>query len=206
MSLPVPSEMVGAGFLSLIEKNEGGLFVLYGHPAANSLAQKLLLVPLSRNRQVTLLDAGNVFDPYLITRMAQALGREPRELLSKILVSRSFTCHQTHALVRRMASPNNRVSPFVLVLSLLSTFYDDEVALSERRALLKRTITLLKRISKEGGTVLVTSADPPVAIQGGLMSLLIAAGDRVARVGQNPDGSLNVGAAGRVRDMAIPRS
>ena len=82
--------------LLLGHPGEGQLSALYGHPAVHTLAQKLLVRPLFHGYGVVVLDAGNHFDPYLISRMAQALRRDPREFLSKILISRSFTCYQTH--------------------------------------------------------------------------------------------------------------
>lgn len=166
--------------------------LLYGHPEVNSLAQKLLVVPLSRGYGAVVLDAGNRFDPYLISRMAQASGRMPREFLSKILVSRSFTCHQTHALVRRTASLSRDASGIILVLGCLTTFYDEDVPLAERRALLGKTVALLKEISRKGRRVLVTSADPPVNVRDRLNSLLLDAADRAVRVDLNQDGTLGI--------------
>lgn len=191
-----PVEVSPASFLPLLEQGGGGLFVLYGHPEVNPLAQKLLIMPLSRDYEITVLDAGNCFDPYLVSRLAQASGREPREFLSKILVSRSFTCHQTHALVRRVAclcgtrrqaNLNGNTPRLILVLGLLATFYDEEISLGERATLLKRTLALLKEISRKGRKVLVTSADPPVNVQGRFDSLLVHAADKALRLEVNQD-------------------
>ncbi|MGH7772988.1 MAG: hypothetical protein ACREQA_12240 [Candidatus Binatia bacterium] len=171
---------------------DGGLSLLYGRPEVNSLAQKLLVRPLSRGYGVTILDGGNLFDPYLISRMAQTLGRTPREFLSKILVSRSFTCHQTHALVHKVASLNGDKSRIVLVLGCLTTFYDEEISLGERTALLKKTLMLLKEISQRGSRIFVTSTDPPVDVRGRFTDLLIHAADRAARLELDPDGTLRI--------------
>ncbi len=184
-----PVEMSTAGFLSLFEQGGGGLFVLCGHPQVNSLAQKLLIVPLSCNYDITVLDAGNRFDPYLISRLAQASGRGPREFLSKILVSRSFTCHQTHALVRKVAGLQGNTSRLILVLGCLKTFYDEDVPFAERRALLIKTLALLQGISQKGKKVLVASADPPVDVRGQLDSLLVSAADKAVRLEVHQDGT-----------------
>jgi len=175
-----------------LEENRGELFFLYGHPEVNSLAQKLLIVPLSHGYNITLLDAGNRFDPYLISRLAQSSGRDPRDFLSRILVSRSFTCHQTHALVRKVAGLKDSRSGLIVVLGCLKTFYDEEVPVSERRAFLKKTLTLLKEISRKGKKVLVTSVDPPARVRDRFESLLLQAADRAARLVVDQDGSLGI--------------
>lgn len=186
------SEVATASYLSLFEQGGGELFVLFGHPEVNSFAQKLLVMPLSRDYDVMVLDAGNLFDPYLISRMAQASGRKPREFLSKILVSRSFTCHQTYALVRKVAGLNGHASSIVLVLGFLATFYDEEVSLAERRSFLRKTLMLLKEISQKGRKVLITSSDLPASVRGRFDSLLLRAADRAVRLEVHQDGSLSM--------------
>ncbi len=175
---------------------EGQLLALYGHPGVHSLAQKLLARPLFHGCGVVVLDAGNLFDPYLISRMAQPLRKDPRELLSKILISRSFTCYQTHALIQKAqtvcARPTGNISRIVLVLGCLRTFYDEDVSFGERRALLQKTLVLLKGISRRGITVLATAEDPPINVRGGFTDLLVGVSDRAARLGLDQDGSLGI--------------
>lgn len=173
-------------------EREGGLSLLYGHPQVNSLAQRLLARPLSQGYGVTVLDAGNLFDPYLISRMAQGMGREPREFLSKILISRSFTCHQTHALVAKVASLHPHLSRIILVLGCLTTFYDEEISLGERATLFKKTLALLRETSQRGAGVFVTSVDSPADLRCGFAKLLAHTVDRAARLDLRQDGSLHI--------------
>ncbi len=133
-----PAEVSFSSLRSWFEVNQKGLVILYGHPAVNSLAQRFLARPLYNGESATVLDAGNHFDPYLFTSVAQRFGKEPREFLRRILISRSFTCHQTEALVHRVASLNSRLSRVILVLGLLNTFYDEDIPEPERKTLLKK--------------------------------------------------------------------
>lgn len=182
-----------------------GLAVLYGHPTVNSLAQRLLAMPLVREERVVVLDAGNLFDPYLFTFMAQSAGKEPREFLRKIIISRSFTCHQTYALVHRAARLDPNFSRSILILGLLNTFYDEEVPEDERRALLKRTVALLKRISEAGNQVLVTSTPPPLPARGGFSAILFDAADVTVTLEAKPDGSFSLHRLVPARDTGRPR-
>lgn len=199
---------IGVSLSSLLlgHPGEGQLLALYGHPAVHTLAQKLLARPLFHGYGAVVLDAGNHFDPYLISRMAQTLRRDPRELLSKILISRSFTCYQTHALIQKVcASPTGKISRTVLVLDCLRTFYDEDVSFGERRALLRKTLALLKEISRRGIKVLVTSADPPLNVRGGFTDLLVSASDGAARLGLDQDGSLGIDLVKGIDEPVIPR-
>ncbi len=197
---------VSLSSLLLGHPGEGQLSALYGHPAVHTLAQKLLARPLFHGYRAVVLDAGNHFDPYLISRMAQALRRDPRELLSKILISRSFTCYQTHALIQKVCtSPTGKISRMVLVLGCLRTFYDEDVSFGERRALLRKTLALLKEISRRGIKVLVTSADPPLNVRGGFTDLLVSISDGAARLGLNQDGSLGIDLVKGIDEPVIPR-
>jgi len=186
---------------------KGGFFVLCGDPRVHSVACELLLRPLSQGCIITVLDAGNAFDPYLISRIAQALKREPREFLSRIFISRSFTCHQTHALVQKVfAGLNANRSSLILMLGLLTTFYDEEVPLGERRALFKKTLGLFKGISRKGVKVLITSTDPPVRVNGGFAALVIQAADGVARLDAGPEGGLILNVVKEIPEVgAVPK-
>ena len=173
-------------------ESEGGLSLLYGHPEVNALAQRLLVKPLSHGYAITVLDVGNLFDPYLISRMAQTLGREPREFLSKILISRSFTCHQTYTLVGKVTRLNRHLPRTLLVLGCLTTFYDEEIPLGERTTLLRKTLALLRAISQRGVRVFVTSTDSPADLRSRFVELLVHAVDRAARLDLRQDGSFRI--------------
>ncbi len=190
----------------LLERNGGNrLFVLYGHSAVHSLALRLLTGLLFHGQDVVVLDAGNLFDPYLISRRAQALGREPKEFLSRILVSRSFTCHQTYALARKVyVGCRENASRIILVLGCLTTFYDEDVPLGERAALLKRTLGLLKEMARRGTRILLTSSEPSLNVPGRWIDLLVRAADGAARLGPHRDGSLGLHPVKGMGEESVP--
>ena len=153
----------------------------------------LLSEPLFHGHGVVVLDAGNLFDPYLISRKAQALKRKPREFLSKILVSRSFTCHQTHALVRKIYTDYcENTFRVILVLGCLTNFCDEDVPFKEREALLKRTIELLKKIAQRGTKVLLTLSEPPFNVPSRWIDFLVCVADGAARIEFYRDGSFRL--------------
>ena len=110
---------------------------------AAGLGEALILRTLEaypRDR-VAVLDGGNRFNPYALARDAQERGQPPRELLSRVLVSRAFTCFQMDALVARPLP-----APRAVVLSMLDLFLEDEVAFSTAQLLLRRAAASLARM------------------------------------------------------------
>ena len=105
---------------------------------------------------VRVLDGGNRFNAYIVARAAR--GRP--EVLSRITISRAFTCYQVRSLLE--STPAIPV-PFV-VLDLLNTFYDESVQIGERKRILRACIMHMERLVGAAGGVsttrVVETADP----------------------------------------------
>jgi len=101
---------------------------------------------LAERGPLTVLDGGNSFNVQVVSRAVR--GRE--EVLDRIRVARAFTCHQ---MVSLLVSTPVQQSP-ILVLDLLSTFFDENVPLAERQYLLDSCIQRLNALS----------ADRPLAV------------------------------------------
>jgi hypothetical protein len=106
---------------------------------------------LGENDPVRILDGGNRFNAYTVSRAAR--GRP--EVLNRITVSRAFTCYQVLSLLE--STPAISV-PFV-ALDLLNTFYDESVQTGERKRLLRACIGQLERLKTWAGGLV--SAHPP---------------------------------------------
>ncbi|HEX9191880.1 MAG TPA: hypothetical protein VF847_07275 [Candidatus Deferrimicrobiaceae bacterium] len=126
-------------------------------PGACRLALRALARPLLSGEAVVAVDGGNRFDPYEVARAERALGGSGREALSRLLVSRAFTCHQLEALLARrlpgaLARSGARV---VLVLGLPETFADEDVPYAEACRVFQGCLAALRRLSREGTRVVV---------------------------------------------------
>ena len=98
---------------------------------------------LGEGGSLRVLDGGNRFNAFAVARAAR--GRP--EVLSRITVSRAFTCYQVLSLLE--STPAIPI-PFV-VLDFLNTFYDESVQLGERKRLLRACITHLERLELAAG-------------------------------------------------------
>lgn len=117
-----------------------------------------------KGQRVFLVDAGNSTDPYIVSRLALAARRDPREVLSRIHVVRTFTVHQLAALTFRRLTPFiQRHAPGLVILSgATSLFADANVPLREGQWLLREIAAEVRRQAEMGCKVLVTAADAPV--------------------------------------------
>ena len=127
-------------------------------PGACRLALRALARPLLSGEAVVTVDGGNRFDPYEVARAERALGGSGREALSRLLVSRAFTCHQLEALLaRRLPEALSRSRARVaLVLGLPETFADEDVPFPEACRVFRSCLSALRRLSREGTRVVVT--------------------------------------------------
>jgi len=96
--------------------------------------------------RVSLVEGANRFDPYRIGEAARSLGVDPMEAVGRIRLARAFTAHQLVALVDRWSSELAHHPATLLVAhDLPALFYEDDIALDEREALLARVASLLAR-------------------------------------------------------------
>jgi len=175
----------------------GKLYLLHGSASVFRLSLSAAAQVLLRGIPITLVDGTNRFDAYYLAEVARRFaGRPdtpprgypahhmtPEEMLNNIFVSRAFTCYQMEALItdRLPAFVRARRSPMVIIFGLLDTFYDEQAPLFEVRNSLRRTISALHGLRKEGIAVLLASLDVRLASRerSGLLPALASAMDRV---------------------------
>ena len=113
---------------------------------------------------VVTVDGGNRFDPYEIGKAARALGGDGKEALSRIHVSRAFTCHQMEAfLSQRLPGALSRFDArLALIMGLPETFSDADVPYAEACRVFRNCLSALRRVALAGTRViLVGRGEPP---------------------------------------------
>jgi hypothetical protein len=145
------------------------IVLAYGKPAysVTYLALHMAFAGVAREKPVVFLDGANSFDPYLISKTARMAGLVPEELLSRLYISRAFTCHQMQALVvDRLADAFRRFHTNVAIVSgLLSTFYDQDVPFNEAYDLLKAITAEFTRLAGEGAHILLACPDTHLPLE-----------------------------------------
>jgi hypothetical protein len=128
------------------------------HTQIHPLVLQSLCARAARAEQLALVVGDNHFDAYRLARLARAQGLEPASVLSRLALTRAFTCYQLHHSVATLDT--TRAWNALYVLGLLEMFYDQDVREREARRLLLATLCELKRIAANGLPVLVTLSPP----------------------------------------------
>lgn len=165
------------------------IVLAHGRPtgAVTHFALNMAFAGIAREKPVVFLDGANSFDPFLISKIARSTGLVPEELLSRIHISRAFTCHQMQALVvDRLAGALNRFDTNVAIVSgLLNTFYDEDVKFGEAYDLLKTATTEFARLAERGARILISCPDTKLPLesrQRRFVNLLKTVSDKTLRI------------------------
>jgi len=119
-------------------------------PGAISAVLLEMIAELTFRSRVIILDGGNRFDGY---GLARALRRRTEDLdaaLQRVLLSRVFTCYQMLTLLSELPQQKEPL----IVLDMLSTFLDENVALHTRQDLLADCLIQLQRLSQSAPIVI----------------------------------------------------
>ncbi len=136
-----------------------GLVLLQGMPFVMRLGLTIAVRSLLAGDRLCWVDGVNAFNPYAVARLAKRAGRNPRELLARVYVSRAFTCHQLHALVikRLPQAVGELPADGVVAVGPAATFHDHEVPVAEAAALFDEVVQGLTQLAAQGVPVLVVN-------------------------------------------------
>lgn len=137
---------------------------------------------------VFVLDAANLFDPYLVVREGRRRGLPPAPILEQIQVARAFTCHQLVQLLReRLPAVLPGHSPaLLLLLGPCSLFYDEQIPLPERRRLFRTLVTSLAALKPRVSLWLLQPSLPPFVANQHFGRLLRPLAEQVLRTENFP--------------------
>lgn len=137
------------------------LTMIAGDASIHRLLLASLLLRLPRTIPLLILDGGNVFEGFFLTRLAKMLGRSPRPLLSRMKIARTFTAYQTENAILSLENGLLSRPSIVLCLDLLATFYDEQIPLIDAERKLRRMGETLRHLYERGGQCFLTIPDRP---------------------------------------------
>lgn len=151
----------------------GALVVVCAPHAAREVVSGLA-AELALRGSLTVLDAGNRFQPYRVARLLRQQTVDVERAAKRLFIRRAFTCYQVLALLE--GTPALR-QPY-LVLDLLSSFYDESVREPEARRLLAACLQEVERLCRQA-PLLVTLAPALVPERAFLIEQVCARAGRV---------------------------
>jgi len=143
-----------------LQLSPGRLHLIVAPPALGLQLANTFIVRLALVGRVRVLDGGNHFEAHRIARLLRRQTSDLYAALERIQVQRAFTCHQMLAmLVHSATSPEP-----LLVLDMLSTFYDESAPQMERARLLEHSLGQLRRLSSIAPVAVSLPLSPPADI------------------------------------------
>ena len=132
------------------------------HPCARCRANLAVITPyvggqsvfelvarLALQGELEVVDGGNTFNAYHVVRTLRRQTTAYAQAMARIRLSRVFTCYQMATLLAELEGQPRGGTP-LLALDFLSTFADENVAVAERRRLLKTCLGHLRRMTSGG--------------------------------------------------------
>ena len=170
----------------ILDTNNQKIALLIPARAGNGSDQRRALLDftavLALRGPVRVLDAGNRFDPYHVTRAIRRRTPQLHAVLGRIHVARAFTCYQVITLLQQTPS-----APMPhIIFDLLATFSDQAVTYGESMRLLQIGIEQLLRLRRQAPVIISVRAEPS-GQRAGLLRLLKSMADLVLL----PDSSAN---------------
>lgn len=133
-----------------------GITVIVGLPPKELLLQ--IMAQLALLCPVQVVVGGNRFDAYQLARLIRRRTLLLDQTMSRVYLQRPFTCHQMLNLLA-----NLRPSAPIVVIDMLTTFYDENLSDEESVRLVSLALKHLQRLSQLT-PVLVTINFPPPAV------------------------------------------
>jgi hypothetical protein len=132
------------------------LQLLIAPPTFQREASLQFIAELAQRGPVQVLDGGNRFDVLGLNRELRRRDLPLYTALERVQIARAFTCYQMTTLLE--GHPRNRVP--TLVLNLLTTFQDENAALSERLRLLEICLHNLRKWARQTAVLTVLHPQP----------------------------------------------
>lgn len=152
-------------------------------PRSASDKMMLTLATLALHGKVLVIDGGNRFDAYALSRELRQQTVEVREALNRVILSRVFTCYQMSTTLAQLPLDG---TPLV-ILDLLGTYLDESVAFTKRQRLLTKSLTRLQQISDHAPVAIwVRTRSAPTDEDPKLLPLVLATASDLWEL-QEPD-------------------
>ncbi len=152
-------------------EKERGITVVVGLPDQKPLLE--VITQLALQAHIRVIVGGNRFDAHQLARIIRRHTVHVDQTLERIHLARPFTCYQVLTLLEQPQA----TTPLV-VLDMLSTFYDDNISKADSIRLVRTAVTHMCQFG-ELVPILVTLRPPPTPERQELTELIQDAADYV---------------------------
>jgi len=185
-----------SGIIHAFAERPGKVFLLYGERPIFHLSLQMAAHAMASGNSLAVVDGSNRFDVHALSRFARARKIDPNKFLSRIFISRGFTCYQmeqaiTHQLPSFLPTIHSQTA---MIFGLLDTFYDQQAPLREVQQILQRLLISFRNMKATGTSLLVVCLERTVAPpeRNQLFATLKAGVDRVYKLDADEHGTLQL--------------
>lgn len=157
--------------LTLPARIEHGITVVVGLTDKQPILD--VLARLALHSPVQVIVGGNRFDAHQLARIIRRNTVQLDLVLERIHQARPFTCYQTLKLLE-----DTKATRPLVVIDMLTTFYDENISDSESVRLVNIAIGHLQRLGQQA-PVLVTLRPPTMKARVGLVKLIQDSADQL---------------------------
>jgi hypothetical protein len=174
----------------------GKVFLLYGDRAVFHISLQMAAHAMADGNPIAVVDGCNRFDVHTLSRFARMRKIDPNKFLSRIFISRGFTCYQMEqAIARKLPAFLTAIhSKTALIFGLLDTFYDEQARLGEVQQILQRLLVSFQNMKATGASLLLVCLERTVAPpeRNQLFATLKSCADRVYKLDGSEQGTLRL--------------
>ena len=185
-----------ASIIRAFAEKPGKVFLLYGERPIFQLSLQMAAHAMADGNSIAVVDGCNRFDVHALSRFARMRKIDPNAFLSRIFISRGFTCYQMEqAIAHKLPAFLTAIhSKTALIFGLLDTFYDEQAQLREVQQILQRLLASLYRMKASGASLLLVCGERTVAPpeRNQLFAALKNGVDRVYKLDANGQGALQL--------------
>lgn len=131
------------------------------------------------------VDGGNGFDPYLLSKLATINRENPREILSRVIISRAFTCHQLASLINDVERIVNTFPTSFIAISDITHLFtdpDSDIDSYEIEMILPKMLKCIADLANRRDTIAMITSDEKNEWLSGMVELY---SDIILRVHEN---------------------
>jgi hypothetical protein len=184
------------GMIRSFAEKPGKIYLLYGERPIFQLSLQMAAHTMAEGNSLAVVDGCNRFDVHALSRFARMKKIDPNKFLSRIFISRGFTCYQMEqAIVHKLPAFLTAVhAKTALIFGLLDTFYDEQAQLREVQQILQRVLVSFQNMKATGSSLLLVCLERTVAPpeRNRLFTTLKSGVDRVYKLDANEQGKLQL--------------
>lgn len=143
------SDLLESGRVVYLESSTSRVF---------SLVNTLILDALSEAEgTAVLVDGCNSVDPYKLARLCKRTGRDQRDALERLVVSRAFTAYQMSAIIEEELERRLDTARLLVVSGMQYLYQDKDMDEAEAKVLASRAFRHVRELAERYGLVAVVT-------------------------------------------------